>query len=206
MTNRPLPIATVDEAHASLQVISREVAAELNEARAGLEAFSERTDDRGALHRFAAHVHLACGALRLAEVYGGSLLAEEMEAVARYVDTHSAEGRVDADGLDALMRAMEQLPAYVERVATGARDIPIGLLPLLNDLRAVRGAALLSEGTLLMLNLRSDAQARPTSQFAGDRAIAELARKLRSRYQLALLGWIRAGVKLDVKRGEPLAV
>ncbi|HXW10968.1 MAG TPA: Hpt domain-containing protein, partial [Steroidobacteraceae bacterium] len=196
MTNESLPLASVDEAHASLQVISREVATELNEARVALEAFAEQPEDRGALHRFAAHIHLARGALRLAEVYGGSLLAEEMEFVARYVDAHSGEGKADADGLDALMRSMEQLPAYVERVATGARDLPILLLPLLNDLRAVRGAALLSEGTLLLLNLKSDAQARPDSPHTGDRQVAELARKLRPRFQLALLGWIR-GERVD---------
>jgi chemosensory pili system protein ChpA (sensor histidine kinase/response regulator) len=185
------PLATVDEAHASLLLISREVTTELNEARVALEAFADKPDDRGALHRFAAHIHLARGALRLAEIYGGALLAEEMEHVARYVDAHSGEGRADSDGLDALMRAMEQLPAYVERVATGARDLPLGLLPLLNDLRAVRGSALLSEGTLLLLNLRSDEPARPASPFSGEREIADLARRLRPRFQVALLGWIR---------------
>jgi chemosensory pili system protein ChpA (sensor histidine kinase/response regulator) len=186
-----MPLATVDEAHASLQVISREISTELNEARIALENFADRPDDRGALHRFAAHIHLARGALRLAEVYGGALLAEEMEFVARYVDAHSGEGRADADGLDALVHAMEQLPAYVERVATGARDLPLVLLPLLNDLRAVRGGALLSEGTLLLLNLRSDEQPRPSSPNAGDREVAELAKRLRPRFQIALLGWIR---------------
>ena len=64
--------------------------------------------------------------------------------------------------------------------------------PLLNDLRAVRGGALLSEGTLLLLNLRSDEPARPASAFTGEAAIVELARRLRPRLQLALLGWIRA--------------
>ena len=191
MNTGHLPLASVDEAHASLQVIAREIAGELNEARTALEAFAERPDERGALHRFAAHTHLACGALRLAEVYGGALLAEEMEHVARYVDTHSGAGRADVDGLDALMRAMEQLPAYVERVASGARDLPLVLLPLLNDLRAVRGGALLSEGTLLLLNLRSDEPARPAAPFADEAEIVELARRLRPRFQLALLGWIR---------------
>jgi len=186
-----MPLATVDEAHASLQVVSREIASELNDARVALEAFAERPDDRGALHRFAAHIHLARGALRLAEVYGGALLAEEMEFVARYVDAHSGEGRADSDGLDALMRAMEQLPSYVERVATGARDLPLVLLPLLNDLRAVRGGALLSEGTLLLLNLRSDEQPKPSAPVLTDREVAELARRLRPRFQIALLGWIR---------------
>jgi chemosensory pili system protein ChpA (sensor histidine kinase/response regulator) len=192
-----MPLATVDEAHASLQVIAREISTELNEARVALEAFAERPEDRGALHRFAAHIHLARGALRLAEVYGGALLAEEMEHVARYVDAHSGEGRADSDGLDALMRAMEQLPAYVERVANGARDLPLVLLPLLNDLRAVRGGALLSEGTLLLLNLRSTEQARPSSQHVGDREVADLARRLRPRFQVALLGWIRGENAVD---------
>ena len=191
MSTGPLTLASVDEAHASLQVIAREISAELNEARVALEAFAERPEDRGALHRFAAHVHLARGALRLAEVYGGSLLAEEMEHVARYVDLNSGAGRADSDGLDALMRAMEQLPSYVERVASGGRDVPLALLPLLNDLRAVRGSALLSEGTLLLLNLHSDEPARPASVNAGDREVADLARRARPRFQLALLGWIR---------------
>ena len=192
MSTGPQTLASVDEAHASLQVIAREIAAELNEARAALEVFAEKPEDRGALHRFAAHVHLARGALRLTEVYGGSLLAEEMEQVARYVDQHSGDGKADEDCLDAMMRAMEQLPSYVERVASGARDVPLALLPLLNDLRAARGSALLSEGTLLLLNLRSDEPARPASVHAGDREIADLARRLRPRLQIALLGWIRS--------------
>ncbi len=186
-----MPLAPPDETRASLQLVVREIAAELNEARAALEAFAENTADAGALHRFAAHVHLARGALRLAEVYGAALLGEEMEQVARYVDAHTRDGNVDPDALDALMRAMEQLPAYVDRVASGGRDVPLALLPLLNDLRAVRGGALLSEGTLLLLNLSSDEPAHPAPEAGGLQPVAELARKLRPRFQLALLGWIR---------------
>ena len=171
MNTGHLPLAAVDEAHASLQVIAREIAGELGEARVALETFGEHPEDRGALHRFAAHIHLARGALRLAEVYGGALLAEEMEHVARYVDAHSGASKADVDGLDALMRAMEQLPSYVERVASGARDLPLVLLPLLNDMRAVRGGSLLSEGTLLLLNLKSDEPARPNPALAGEAVI-----------------------------------
>ncbi len=189
-----MQLAVPEEAHASLQLVAREIYLEMNEARVALESFAERPEDRGALHRFAAHLHLARGALRLAEVYGGALLAEEMELVARYVDAHSGAGPVDPDGLESLMRAMEQLPSYVERVASGGRDVPLALLPLLNDLRAVRGGALLSEGTLLLLNLRSDEPARPAGAVdaaVAEQALADLARRLRPRFQLALLGWIR---------------
>jgi chemosensory pili system protein ChpA (sensor histidine kinase/response regulator) len=38
------------------------------------------------------------------------------------------------------MRAMVQLPTYLERVLGGGRDLALVLLPLLNDLRAVRGS------------------------------------------------------------------
>jgi chemosensory pili system protein ChpA (sensor histidine kinase/response regulator) len=170
--------------HPSLQVAVREIAVELAEARTRLEHFAENTSDTEALASFAGHLHAVRGALRVAEVYGGALLAEEMEQVAEYVREHCGEGRFDEDGLEALVRAMEQLPAYVERVASGGRDVPIALLPLLNDLRAARGGALLSEGTLLMLNLRSDEPARsPAESEPGD--AAELARRLRPRFQLA---------------------
>jgi chemosensory pili system protein ChpA (sensor histidine kinase/response regulator) len=184
-------VAGPDEGRASLQLVASEVATELNEARAALEAFSEHTSDRAALHRFVTHLHAGRGALRLAEVYGGALLGEEMEQVARFIDGHDRDSSVDADALDALMRAMEQLPAYVDRVASGGRDVPLALLPLLNDLRAVRGSSLLSEGTLLLLNLRSDEPAHPADDAQAGTPIVDLAKRLRPRFQLALLGWIR---------------
>jgi chemosensory pili system protein ChpA (sensor histidine kinase/response regulator) len=179
-----------EESYASLQLVAQEVSTELNEARIVLEAFGERPEERGLIERFATHLHLARGALRVAEVYGGALLAEEMEHVAQYVVAHTTHGKTDPDGLDALLRAMEQLPSYLDRVASGGRDVPLALLPLLNDLRAVRGSALLSEGTLLMLNLRSDEPARPITTGGGGE-LAELARRLRPRFQIALLGLIR---------------
>ena len=182
--------------HPALQIAVRELATELQEAQSALERFAQDPADRASLEAFATHVHSARGALRIAEVYGGALLAEEMEQLADYVRQHSADGKADEDGLEALMRAMEQLPAYVERVASGGRDVPLALLPLLNDLRAARGGALLSEGTLLMLNLSSDEPARRSAP-ADEQDLAELARKLRPRFQLALLGWIRGE---DVER------
>ena len=102
------------------------------------------------------------------EIYGAALLAEEMEQVARYLIGLGSERKNQAEALDALMRAMVQLPGYLERVLAGGRDLALVLLPLLNDLRAVRGSALLSEGTLLLLNLKSDRQAQPAAPAPGE--------------------------------------
>src|SRR4029079_17209276 len=129
---------------------------------------------------------------RLLEIFGAALLAEEMEQVTRYLLTPAAQ-KNQAETLDALMRAMVQLPSYLERVLAGGRDLALVLLPLLNDLRAVRGSALLSEGTLLLLNLKSDRQAPPVAPPVDEppMSIEQWARKLRGRFQVGLIGWIR---------------
>ena len=138
------------------------------------------------------------GVLRVLEIYGAALLAEEMEQVASYLLATAAERKNQAESLDALMRAMVQLPSYLERVLAGGRDLALVLLPLLNDLRAVRGSALLSEGTLLLLNLKSDKQAQPVAAAPGEPplTVEQWARRLRARFQVGLIGWIR-GERLE---------
>jgi chemosensory pili system protein ChpA (sensor histidine kinase/response regulator) len=177
----------------TLHLVAKELTITLNEARASLEAYAERPDQDAQLARCADQLHLAHGVLRLVEVYGAALLAEEMEHVTRYLLTPGSDQKRQGDGLDALMRAMVQLPTYLERVLSGGRDLALVLLPLLNDLRSVRGNPLLSEGTLLLLNLKSDQPARPQAQRQEEQAItvAQWARRLRPRWQVGLLGYIR---------------
>ena len=176
----------------TLHLVAKELTATLNEARAALEAYAERSDQTASLEKCAEQLHLAHGVLRLVEVYGAALLAEEMEHVTRYLLVAGHDQKRQVEGLDALMRAMVQLPTYLERVLSGGRDLALVLLPLLNDLRSVRGSPLLSEGTLLLLNLKSDEPAQPQAQ-AGDVGIsvAQWARRLRPRFQVGLLGYIR---------------
>ena len=177
----------------TLHIVAKELAATLNDARASLEAYAERLDQREMLEKCADQLHSAHGVLRLVEVYGAALLAEEMEHVTRYLLGSDNDQKRHVDGLDALMRAMVQLPTYLERVLSGGRDLTLVLLPLLNDLRSVRGSPLLSEGTLLLLNLKSDQPAQPQSQVQGEPSITvvQWARRLRPRFQIGLLGYIR---------------
>jgi chemosensory pili system protein ChpA (sensor histidine kinase/response regulator) len=177
----------------TLHIVAKELATTLNDARASLEAYAERSDQRVLLEKCADQLHSAHGVLRLVEVYGAALLAEEMEHVTRYLLSSDNDQKRQVDGLDALMRAMVQLPTYLERVLSGGRDLALVLLPLLNDLRSVRGSPLLSEGTLLLLNLKSDQPAQPQSLRQGEQSItvAQWARRLRPRFQIGLLGYIR---------------
>src|SRR5579864_2775908 len=184
-----------DTASQTFDLVGREVNATLAEARSALESYVEQPDNAQLLERCAAELHQVQGVLRMLEIYGAALLAEEMEHVAQYLLATHAERKSQAESLDALMRAMVQLPSYLERVLAGGRDLALVLLPLLNDLRAVRGHALLSEGTLLLLNLKSDKQAQPVAATPGEPplTVEQWARRLRARYQTGLIGWIRGG-------------
>ena len=109
-------------------VVADEVNATLGEVRALLEAAAERPDELESLQQVADLLRQVRGVLRVVEVYGGALLAEEMEQAARWLapggDRHRQE-----EGLDALVRAVVQLPAYLERVLGGSRDLADARLP-----------------------------------------------------------------------------
>ncbi len=188
-----------------LLLVADELAVTLNEARAALEQYAEGEAGNQPLERCTALLHTARGVLQITETWGASLLAEEMEQTCRHMMKSRRDVQTD-DAIEALSRAAVQLPAYVERIRDGGRDVPLVLLPLLNDLRAARGRPLLSESTLLLLNIAPGAvgsqrvvppSTRPAvpAPVAGHPAVADdaaaLAKKLRPRFQLALLGWIR---------------
>ena len=177
----------------ALHLVARELSATLNDVRIALEAAAETPADRTNLAKSAELMRAARGVLRVVEVYGAALLAEEMEQTSRWLSSSETDARQFVDGLDALMRASVQLPTYLERVLGGGRDLALVLLPLLNDLRAVRGAPLLSEGTLLSLNLSSekspDAKSATTTETR--MTVPQWARRLRPRFQAGLLGLIR---------------
>jgi chemosensory pili system protein ChpA (sensor histidine kinase/response regulator) len=177
----------------TLDLVGRELSATLAEARTALETYVEQPDNVSLLERCKQELHQVHGVLRVLEIYGAALLAEEMEQVAGYLLATVTERKGQAESLDALLRAMVQLPGYLERVLAGGRDLALVLLPLLNDLRAVRGSALLSEGTLLVLNLKSDKQAQPVAGPADEPLlnIEQWSRRLRARFQTGLIGWIR---------------
>jgi chemosensory pili system protein ChpA (sensor histidine kinase/response regulator) len=190
----------------TLDLVGRELNATLTEARTALETYVEQPDNVSLLERCKQELHLVHGVLRVLEIYGAALLAEEMEQVAAYLLATVTERKGQAESLDALLRSMVQLPGYLERVLAGGRDLALVLLPLLNDLRAVRGSPLLSEGTLLLLNLKSDKQAQPVAASSDEAPlnIEQWSRKLRSRFQTGLIGWIR-GERIE-QNLESLAV
>ena len=126
----------------------------------------------------------------MVELYGAALLAEEMEQIVAALIGNTVTRRDDAH--EVLMRAILQLPDYLERLMVGHKDIPLVLMPLLNDLRSARGQVLLSDNVLfapdIELPLPCAAPAERLDEFQDSR---EVARQRRQQYQMGLVAWFR---------------
>jgi chemosensory pili system protein ChpA (sensor histidine kinase/response regulator) len=181
-------------AHA-FELVNRELASTLDAARSQLEDYVDGRAAADALLRTAEHLHTARGALKIVEIHGAALLAEEMEQTCRRLAEAKDDDKSE-QGIEALTRAMVQLPAYLERLLSGGKDVALALLPLLNDLRQARDKPSLSEGTLVLLNsgpFERNLAPRASGAAGGDvgRGSDKLAQRLRPAFQAALLGWIK---------------
>ena len=165
--------------------------ATLAQARDSLEAYVEEPGNLAPMRDCVAHLHQVQGTLRMVELYGAAMVVENMERLADGLVADTIPQR--DEGYSVLMRGMVQLPDYLERLQSGHKDIPIVLLPLLNDLRACRGENLLTESALfapdLELSLPPDAAGSAVPLAAGN--LRGRALRLRLGYQAALLKWFR---------------
>ena len=180
-------------AHA-FELVNKELASTLDAARAELEGYVDGRAGPEALLKTAEHLHAARGALKIVEIHGAALLAEEMEQTCRRL-AEAKDAEKSEQGVEALTRAMVQLPAYLERLLGGGKDVALALLPLLNDLRQARDKPSLSEGTLVLLNAGPFERHLSRSAAVGPdvgRAFDKVAQRFRPAFQAALLGWIKA--------------
>ena len=160
-------------------------------AREALESYVDNPGKRDFMRTCADHLHQVHGTLRMVELYGAAMVTAEMEALAIALLEDHITYREEAYA--ALMRGLMQLPDYLERLSSGHRDVPVVLLPLLNDLRASREQQPLPESAMFHPNL--DAFLPEQAPAAMSEAYAEAHRgelvDLRLRFQQQLLGWFR---------------
>lgn len=184
-----MSIAQQDLDYTTLKWVKDEIQESLNQTRQALEAYVENPNDTTQIRFCATYLHQIYGTLQMVEIYGGALLAEEMELLANAISQAQVSRKEDA--YDVLMRAVLQLPAYLEHLENGQQDMPVILLPLLNDLRTARGEPLLSENAFFSPNLSVTPPEDPKKPKKEPVDIQQYAKKLRPVYQAALVRWYR---------------
>ncbi len=163
--------------------VKSEIDETLNQARKALEIFTEDESDTSQIQFCLNYLHQVRGTLQMVELYGSAMAAEEVENLVQALIDGKVSNRNDA--YEVLIRGILQLPDYLEHLLDGHPDTPMLLLPLLNDLRAARGAPLLSENALFTPDLTV---AAPLPESIDGNLTDEL-HKLRHHYHLGLLGW-----------------
>ena len=174
----------------TLNWVKQELDETLKQARQALEAYVEDPADSSLMRFCATYLHQVQGTLRMVELYGAAMVVEEMERVALALLDGNVKPQDETYAV--LMRGIVQLPDYLERLQSGHKDIPIVLLPLLNDLRATRGEKLLTESVLFSPDLSAQMPSAPSAPPAmQEMELKSEAARLRTAYQLSLLRWIR---------------
>ena len=175
----------------TLQWVKPELDDTLSVAREALESYVDNPDKRDFMRTCADHLHQVLGTLKMVELYGAAQVTAEMEALVGALMDDQITHREEAYA--ALMRGLMQLPDYLERLSSGHRDVPVVLLPLLNDLRGTRGQEPLPESAMFHPNL--DAFLPEQAPAAMSEAYASTHRAelpgLRLRFQHQLLSWFR---------------
>ena len=182
--------------HAVLGWVKPELDETLRLARSEVEFFAEDPADTSRMHFCAGYLHQVQGTLRMVELYAPAMVAEELELLARALQEKAAVDRDEACGT--LMRGTVLLPDYLERLQGGHRDIPIVLLPLLNDIRAARGAPGLSESVLFAPDLEQPLpQELPLPEVLSWQARQARVGEAQEQLDQALSSWPEEGAPAD---------
>jgi chemosensory pili system protein ChpA (sensor histidine kinase/response regulator) len=174
--------------YTALEWVVKEINETLQESQRVLENYASDPQDITQLRFCQTLIHQVYGSLRMVGFHGAAMLAEEIEELSQaLLDNKISKPN---EGLEVLMRAILQLPHYLEKIQHTKRDYPAIVLSLLNDIRSVRGVNLLSESTLFTPNMSYSRVVEGTALpiTRDDAQLKLLISKLRKMYQYAAAG------------------
>lgn len=169
----------------TLNWIKGEIDASLDQARLALEAFAEAPDNETQMGFCIMHLHQVHGTLQMVELYGAALVASTMEQLA--IALQEKRVKDESRASEALMRAILQLPDYLEGLQAGQADNALVMLPLINELRQFHGESELPVSDFF----QPDLTVMPPAGTGASHELSILAQKVRPYYQSALLRLLR---------------
>jgi hypothetical protein len=171
----------------------------LKQTRQALEQFVDYPSDTVPLQQCVAWLHEIHGALEVLELQTATLLVQEIESTIKSLLAGKIESNEST--YDVLMRALIQLPNYLDHLAIVQQDMPMALLPLLNDLRTKRKQSALAANNLFTPHLSMTIAHLKAIKLPDDK-LKKYALQMRVNYQKGLAAVIKtpkqpqAGLKL----------
>lgn len=168
----------------SLKLVRDELLATIEGAASKLEQFVGDRENGELLQGCIDGIKQISGTLAVVQLKGADLLAQEILALAQEITT--GINQESDDLISALTSSFFLLPRYLEYVLQTKRNMPVLLIPAINELRQARKAPQLPESHFFSatLNLRHT-NAGSASVLSED--VSALARRLRHMYQVGLL-------------------
>lgn len=167
---------------ASLKLVKGEVIKSLDQAINQLDAFSESGSSDNLL-AFLEEIQQVRGTFKMLDFRAGERLCEELAETGRLIKNQQAEEA----SLHAFTQALIYLRRYLDCIANQETVAPSLLVPVINEVRKVRGEKPLPEAYFFLVNLRPQLN-QPKGQ-TGQKNVPY--RRVRQLYQLGLLGLIR---------------
>jgi len=172
----------------SLGLVRDELFATMEEGEQSLEQFITERENVSLLQQAIESLQQVRGTLKLIELTGAEMLAQEIQQQATDIPAGASEVR-DIQ-LAALSTALFVLRRYLENLDAHREEMPEVLLPAINDLRKAGNQPPLPES--FFFSVRLD-QPRPLRDGTTGETVdlAAEGRRLRQMYQVGLLGFIR---------------
>lgn len=172
---------------AVLAWLKPELDSTLQSARSALERFVEEGQGITALRECSGYLHQVAGILNMVELTGAARLAEEME----YLSLALVDGAMPntENTFSLLMQCIMQLPDYLEHLQNGNRDVPMVLLPLINELRSIRGEDILGEEAVYSAPTQQSLPEAVLSQICSQGDNSDFA-SLSLQFRAHLQGWL----------------
>ncbi len=173
----------------SLRMIREELDDAISHSATDFEAFLADRTNTSHLTSCRDAMAQVGGTFRLLEYTGSALLADEMAAALGAVADDSI--KTGESLIDAITYAYFVLPRYIEYTVIKQAELPILVLPYVNELRAGRRAELLPERQFYDGNIPSLGLMEATGGNSDIPALVAAAPRLRMMFQTGLVGVIK---------------
>lgn len=169
----------------SLNLVNDELVATIEHAATKLEQFVANTNDGEILQASIEAIEQIRGTLRLIQLYGADMLADEILSVAQTITLGEEQG-VD-QVLSTLTGAFFILPRYLEYTQQTRRNMPVLLIPYINELRQLTKKPPIPECYFFKVDLTGSYKPKSAGSAVSIDDWPALIRRLRHMFQVGLL-------------------